>query len=100
MPGFPRECTRRAHVERERAPVGGAARQRGEPDQVPHDGRRAGDALAASTLQRTFPVTASAQPDGTFSTQIYLTGSGDYRFRVRSQSSDTVTPSATVTIGG
>jgi acyl carrier protein len=46
-----------------------------------------------------FPVTASAQPDGTFRTQIYMSGSGRYLFRVRSQESDVTTPSVSVRIG-
>jgi acyl carrier protein len=47
-----------------------------------------------------FPVTASTQPDGKFRTQIYISAAGDYRFRVRSQSSDATTPAVTVRIGG
>lgn len=47
-----------------------------------------------------FPVTASAQPDGTFKTQIYISSAGDYRFRVRSQASNRTTPAVTVRIGG
>lgn len=47
-----------------------------------------------------FPVTASAQPDGSFRTQIYISAAGDYRFRVRSQSSNATTPAVTVRIGG
>jgi acyl carrier protein len=46
-----------------------------------------------------FPVTASAQPDGTFRTQIYISGAGRYLFRVSSQSSDVTTPSVSVRIG-
>lgn len=48
----------------------------------------------------TFPVTAAANPDGTFRTQIYLSGAGEYIFRVRGGSASSVTPPVTVRIGG
>jgi len=48
----------------------------------------------------TFPVTAAANPDGTFKTQIYISGAGEYLFRVRSREGSAVTPSVTVRIGG
>jgi len=48
----------------------------------------------------TFPVTAAANPDGTFKTQIYISGAGEYIFRVRSRAASAVTPTATVRIGG
>jgi acyl carrier protein len=47
----------------------------------------------------TFPVSAAANPDGTFKTQIYLSGAGEYFFRVRSAASSSVTPPVTVHIG-
>lgn len=47
----------------------------------------------------TFPVSAAANPDGTFKTQIYISGAGEYLFRVRSAASSSVTPSVTVRIG-
>jgi acyl carrier protein len=47
----------------------------------------------------TFPVTAAANPDGTFKTQIYISSAGEYIFRVRSRGARTVTPPVTVRIG-
>lgn len=48
----------------------------------------------------TFPVTAAANPDGTFKTQIYISSAGEYIFRVRSRAASAVTPPVTVRIGG
>jgi len=47
----------------------------------------------------TFPVTAAANPDGTFKTQIYISSAGEYIFRVRSRGASAVTPPVTVRIG-
>jgi acyl carrier protein len=47
-----------------------------------------------------FPVTAAANPDGTFRTQIYISAAGEYLFRVRSRTASAVTPPVTVRIGG
>ena len=47
-----------------------------------------------------FPVTAAANPDGTFKTQIYISSAGEYIFRVRSRAASAVTPPVTVRIGG
>lgn len=44
-----------------------------------------------------FPVTATANPDGTFGTRIYIGSPGERQFRVRS-SSGSATPAATVRI--
>ncbi len=48
----------------------------------------------------TFPVTAAADPNGTFKTQIYISSAGEYIFRVRSRGASAVTPPVTVRIGG
>lgn len=45
-----------------------------------------------------FPVTATARPDGTFDTQVYIASPGERQFRVRSSGSSDATPEAVVSI--
>lgn len=45
-----------------------------------------------------FPVTATARPDGTFETQVYIASPGERQFRVRSSGSSNATPQAVVRI--
>jgi acyl carrier protein len=69
------------------------------PDATPSESLQI-ETRQTGTAWETFPVTAAANPDGTFKTQIYISSAGEYIFRVRSREASAVTPPVTVRIGG